>query len=372
MAERSRRSATPPHTAQSTSDHPSTSQLPPASSSTVLSAPSTFTTAASRPQLPQQHTGQHDDPTLLLASARNPSTTRQRPSPGSSSAPARQLLGRRQRSESDLEQDFHRSSGTNSTSDPRRPKRRRAGSMSAEGDGEASSNGTSSGLTSDSRAPQRSLTRPATNGTHKAPTSSVNGSSQQNGKQQSRDLPPTTPYFGHDREEVTRILIQALSDMGYHSAAQSVSKDSGYELESPTVAAFRTAVIQGSWAEAEQFLFGATTAADAQDRSGNGLVLVEGADRDAMRFCIRQQKYLELLELRDYRQALSVLRTELTPLSQDAKKLNFLSPLLMCQSADEVKAKADWDGAGGQSRYHLLSSLSSKCGYIPVFRAQSC
>lgn len=365
MAERTRRSATPPHAAQPTSDHPSTSQLPPASSSTVLSAPSTSTAAASPRQLPQEDIDQDDDPTLP-APIRHTSTARQRPYSGSPSAPARQLLGRRQRSESDDERDLPRSSGINSLSDSRGPKRRRAGSMSAEGEGEASSNGTPRGLTGDSRAPQRSFPRPATNGTHKAPTSSVNGSSHQNGKQQFRDLVPNTPYFGHDREEVTRILIQALSDMGYHSAAQSVSKDSGYELESPTVAAFRTAVIQGSWTEAEQFLFGAATAADAQDQSGNGLVLVEGADRDAMRFCIRQQKYLELLELRDYRQALSVLRTELTPLSQDAKKLNFLSPLLMCQSADEVKTKADWDGAGGQSRYHLLSSLSSKCGHSYV------
>lgn len=158
--------------------------------------------------------------------------------------------------------------------------------------------------------------------------------------------------------------------MGYHSAAQSVSKDSGYELESPTVAAFRSAVIEGSWEEAERFLFGATPAAGAPNRAGNGshgngLVLVEGADGDAMRFCIRQQKYLELLERRDYRQALSTLRTELTPLNQDAQKLHFLSSLLMCQSADEVKAKADWDGAKGESRHHLLSGLSSKCGFPP-------
>lgn len=359
MAERSRRSATPPFAADSPSDHPSTTQPPSTSSSTALSALPTSSTAA-REQPPQDDISQAQ-PSTSSAPSRNATTARQDQPTSSSSAPARQLLGRRQRSESEDEQDPDRLHGTNfHGDDSRKPKRRRAGSMSAEGDGGASSNGASRGLADDTRAPQRSAPRPATNGTHKAPHPSVNGSSQQNGKQQSRDLPSTTAYFGHDREEVTRILIQALSDMGYHSAAQSVSKDSGFELESPTVAAFRTAVIQGSWTEAEQFLFGAATAADTQHRSGNGLVLMEGADRDAMRFCIRQQKYLELLELRDYRQALSVLRTELTPLSQDAKKLNFLSPLLMCQSADEVKAKADWDGAAGQSRYHLLSSLSSK------------
>ncbi|KAF3771233.1 WD domain protein [Cryphonectria parasitica EP155] len=233
--------------------------------------------------------------------------------------------------------------------------------MSAEGDGEASSNGTTRGLNSDWPPPQRSFQGVATNGTHKATASSLNGSSLQNGKQQSREpAAPTTPYFGHNREEVTRILIQALSDMGYHSAAQSVSRDSGYELESPAVAAFRSALLNGSWTEAEQSLEGAAMAVDSQDRAGNGLVLMEGSSRDAMRFSIRQQKYLELLELRDYRQALSVLRTELTPLSQDPQLLHFLSSLLMCQSSEDVKSKADWDGARGMSRRNLLSNLSKR------------
>ncbi|KUI71648.1 WD repeat-containing protein 26 [Cytospora mali] len=231
--------------------------------------------------------------------------------------------------------------------------------MSADGDGEASSNGTSrGGMTTDPRTSQRAFPVASTNGTHKAPGSSTNGSSMSNGKSTARDTPPA--YFGHDREEVTRILIQTLSDMGYQSAAEIVSRDSGYELESHTVAAFRSAVINGSWDEAEKLLFGASTAGDGPNRSGNGLVLSEEANRDEMRFCIRQQKFLELLEQRDYRQALNVLRTELTPLDQDAQKLHFLSSLLMCQSPDDVKSKAEWDGAYGESRHILLSQLS-KC-----------
>ncbi|ROW09133.1 hypothetical protein VPNG_05780 [Cytospora leucostoma] len=230
--------------------------------------------------------------------------------------------------------------------------------MSADGDGEASSNGTSRGITNEPRISQRAFPVASTNGTHKAPGSSANGSSMSNGKGTARDAPPS--YFGHDREEVTRILIQTLSDMGYHSAAENVSRDSGYELESHTVAAFRSAVISGDWSEAERLLFGASAAGQGSTRSGNGLVLSEEADRDEMRFCIRQQKFLELLEQREYRQALNVLRTELTPLDQDAQKLHFLSSLLMCQSPDDVKAKTQWDGAHGESRHTLLSQLS-KC-----------
>lgn len=230
--------------------------------------------------------------------------------------------------------------------------------MSADGDGEASSNGNSRASLGDPRTQLRNSQGPATNGTHKAATTSVNGASRRNGKQQTHAVVPTTPYFGHDREEVTRILIQALSDLGHHTAAEQVSRDSGYELESPTVAAFRAAVTKGSWNEVEESLFG-VTAAHGQHRSGAGLLLVEDADPDNMRFRIRQQKFLELLEQRDTRQALSVLRTELTPLNQDPQQVNFLSTLLMCQSADDIKAKAQWDGAKGQSRDDLLAELSS-------------
>lgn len=168
-----------------------------------------------------------------------------------------------------------------------------------------------------------------------------------------------TTYFGHDREEVTRILLQALNDMGYQDAARSVSRDSGYELENPTVAAFRSAVISGSWAEAEDLLlYAAEPDTDAADR--NGLVLAKGSDRNLMRFWLRQQKYLELLEQRDTSQALSVLREELTPLYNDTSKLHFLSSLLMSQSTEDLKARARWDGAAGRSRRALLSNLSSE------------
>ncbi|KAK4226515.1 hypothetical protein QBC38DRAFT_227380 [Podospora fimiseda] len=167
-------------------------------------------------------------------------------------------------------------------------------------------------------------------------------------------------YYGHDHQEVTRILIQALNDLGYHSAANSVCKESGYEVESPDVASFREAVLSGDWNRAEELLWGnkSTNGKEGQG-SGRGLVLAQGADRNAMRFQLRQQKFLELLELRKSTEALSVLRTELTPLCRDQHQtLHLLSRLLMCQDAEDLKTKANWDGAEGQSRHILLSQLS--------------
>lgn len=197
--------------------------------------------------------------------------------------------------------------------------------------------------------------RPYSNGSNgssmntpvKPPQSHSNGSSSKadsNGYTNGHSR-PTGPFFGHDREEVTRILIQSLTDLGYHGAAGSLSRESGYELENPSVAAFRSAVQDGEWAEAESLLFGTKVPDDggvglgdsaagwlrtgkapvSTNGHSNGLPLAEGANKQEMLFWIRQQKYLELLEERDLGSALMVLRQELTPLHQDTSRLHALS-----------------------------------------------
>ncbi|KAF2125545.1 WD40 repeat-like protein [Dothidotthia symphoricarpi CBS 119687] len=207
--------------------------------------------------------------------------------------------------------------------------------------------------------------------------SESNGSYANGGAVMSNRPVPTT-FFGHDREEVTRILIQSLTDLGYHGAAGALCKESGFQLEGPTVASFRSSVLNGDWVEAEELLFG-TNAYDngggvgldmtygkswAKSRSrpnsqhSGGLTLAEGANRDEMLFWMKQQKYLELLERRELGKALAVLRQELTPLHRDVGRLHALSSLMMCQSAEDLRNQAQWDGSRGESRTHLLSELS--------------
>ncbi|KAI9696648.1 MAG: hypothetical protein M1820_008097 [Bogoriella megaspora] len=199
---------------------------------------------------------------------------------------------------------------------------------------------------------------------------------------------PVGNYMGHNREQVTRILLQGLQDLGYQKSAQLLGKESGYELEGPEVAAFRHAVLNGDWAEAEAFLIGSlepgqmdTTGnqtaqgtsqqgpsfnrrsgsefRDGQSGSHKGsLILAEGASKDELLFILRQQKYLELIEIRDIGQALMVLRQELTPNSRDSDHLHAMSCLMMCSSAEELRKQAGWDGSEGTSRHLLLSALS--------------
>ena len=186
----------------------------------------------------------------------------------------------------------------------------------------------------------------------------LNGSepSHTNGTSKKRSPVRSPTWQGHDRQEVTRILVQGLLDMGYNDAAHSLVSESGFELESPSVAAFRSAIIAGDWSEAESILLGPDDP-ENDEQQDLGLVLAEGADRGQMLFWIRQQKFLELLDQRDLSHALMVLRTELTPLDHDIHQLHALSTLLMCP-AEDLRTKAHWPNTIEESRETLLQDLS--------------
>lgn len=165
-------------------------------------------------------------------------------------------------------------------------------------------------------------------------------------------------YRGHNREELTRILIQGLKDMGYENSAHSLSSESGYELENSEVAAFRSAILSGHWSEAERILSGSP-----QDEGGGartthqGLVLAENASKSQMLFWIREQKFLEMLVARELLSALKVLREELTPLHYDTYQLHTLSSLLMC-TQKELEVQLKWPEDPEESRQILLENLT--------------
>lgn len=121
--------------------------------------------------------------------------------------------------------------------------------------------------------------------------------------------------------------------MGYNEAAATLSRESCYELESPSVAAFRHAIMGGQWTEAESILLGSYPGGEERVEAASdlifdgpvGLRLAEGADKNHMLFSMRQQKFLEYLDQRDLSKALTVLRQELTPLNHDIHQLHALS-----------------------------------------------
>lgn len=276
--------------------------------------------------------------------------------------------------------------------EPPSPKRRRLANSNMRPDGTSSMSNANgfSPVSNGSTAPtfrKTALSSPL-NG-HSPSHSATNGQSQRNGSVQSPSSPVAPSYYGHDREEVTRILIQSLFDLGYENAATTLTRESGYNLESPAVAAFRSAVIDGRWTDAESILLGSYHPDDKSfsHELGNGrtynwerLVLADGADKNEMLFCLRQQKFLELLEDRDVGSALTVLRQELTPLNHDISQLHalsrcvlyaylilFLVPYqllihdsLLMSPPEHIRSQSGWDGSVGQSRQKLLSELSSE------------
>lgn len=191
-------------------------------------------------------------------------------------------------------------------------------------------------------------------------STAVNGSRHnlKNGTTKRRG-PRDPTYRGHNREELTRILIQGLKDMGYETSATSLSSESGYELESAEVADFRSAILCGRWLEAERILSGSqqTEGSGVSGTAGQGLVLAENASKRQMLFAIRQQKFLELLVSRDLLSALKVLREELTPLHYDTYQLHTLSGLLMC-TQKELEAQLRWPEEPEEARQTLLEDLT--------------
>lgn len=309
-------------------DDPSSPTSPPISTSTAFSA---------HPPSPQYHypieqvnplppLNRHNIGTAVRGGIRTRSTPQAELRPRRT---ADQVLGRRRRDSTvdEREQpDIRPSPGdsynfANSDSEHRRKRNRQMPSMISDGQSN-NSNGNPKPFSNGAEASSSHKAAPSNsaNGAH-FPSIAMNGSST-NGHSAVRQV---STYFGHDREEVTRILIQALNDLGYNGAAGTLSQESGYDLESTAVAAFRNAVLQGEWTEAEELLFGGSTEEGGASIHVNGLILRDGVDKNFMRFWIRQQKFLELLEQKDMGRAINVLRSELTPLYQDTAKLHFLS-----------------------------------------------
>ncbi|KAI8344027.1 WD40-repeat-containing domain protein [Chlamydoabsidia padenii] len=163
-------------------------------------------------------------------------------------------------------------------------------------------------------------------------------------------------------DELVRLLLQSLHTLGYQNVAETLEQVSGITLESTLVTEFRSAVLNGKWAKCES-LFPQLCVVPLQ----NGQAMDDTQQDkqqiyDHVRFLIRQQKFLELLESRKLMKALSVLRKELSPLSgNNTDRLHELSSLILCSSADEVKQRIQNDNGTVFSREQLLVQLQ---GYI--------
>ncbi|CAD6888012.1 unnamed protein product [Tilletia laevis] len=196
-----------------------------------------------------------------------------------------------------------------------------------------------------------------------------------------------------DKKEFVRLALQSLRDLGFKAAAHALEKESGVKLEHPSITTFRTAVLSGEWKNADRLLMeglrhaaarrlrhsssllsssaAAAAIAGLAGASGSGsgssssvnvncvLRDPESQSLESIKFALQQQRFLELLEAGHNKKALSVLRDRLTPLNYGSERLHQLSSLMMCESPEQLRVRARWDGAKGQSRRDLLQEIES-------------
>ncbi|KAL9933668.1 hypothetical protein V8E36_007326 [Tilletia maclaganii] len=210
-----------------------------------------------------------------------------------------------------------------------------------------------------------------------------------------------------DKREFIRLALQSLRDLGLESAAHALEQESGVTLEHPSITAFRSAVVSGQWKNADRLLMDGLRHAAARSQrhasssssckaatsvavstsgssslappstSSSGRALgssssssssvnvncvlrdPETQSLESIKFALQQQRFLELLEAGQNKKALSVLRDRLTPLNYGSERLHQLSSLIMCESPEQLRARARWDGAKGRSRHDLLQEIEA-------------
>ncbi|KAJ3597333.1 hypothetical protein NHX12_000861 [Muraenolepis orangiensis] len=156
--------------------------------------------------------------------------------------------------------------------------------------------------------------------------------------------------LSQSEEDVIRLIGQHLHDLGLNQTLDMLMQESGCRLEHPSATKFRNHVMEGEWDKAERDL----NELKALMHSPSAVL--------RMKFLLLQQKYLEYLEEGRVLEALQVLRAELTPLKYNTERIHVLSGYLMCSHAEDLKAKAEWEGKGGPSRTKLLDKLQT---YLP-------
>uniref|UniRef100_A0A8C2XA39 WD repeat-containing protein 26 n=1 Tax=Cyclopterus lumpus TaxID=8103 RepID=A0A8C2XA39_CYCLU len=178
--------------------------------------------------------------------------------------------------------------------------------------------------------------------------------------------------LSHSEEDVIRLIGQHLQDLGLNQTVDLLMQESGCRLEHPSATKFRNHVMEGDPIYQQQIIYVLKISA-SQCLSSNGLCQGAGEEaptacrtsdsrRTRMKFLLLQQKYLEYLEDGKVLEALQVLRAELTPLKYNTERIHILSGYLMCSHAEDLRAKAEWEGKGTASRTKLLDKLQT---YLP-------
>ncbi|XP_024007457.1 WD repeat-containing protein 26 homolog [Eutrema salsugineum] len=123
------------------------------------------------------------------------------------------------------------------------------------------------------------------------------------------------------KSEFIRIIIDALSSLGFGDIAASLEKRSGIFLHSPIVTNFLDLVKKGEW-----------------DKSIEALQGFELRDDKPVKFFLLEQKFLALLNMGNARDALRTLREEIVPLDVYENRIPKLAIKLIIPSGEDAES----------------------------------
>lgn len=153
--------------------------------------------------------------------------------------------------------------------------------------------------------------------------------------------------------DIVRLIGQHLISMGLKETVDLLIKESGLEgLDHPLASKLQQHILGGEWERAKK-----TVELIASHLEGD-----KKSNIDSMKLMIAEQKFLELIEDNHHIQALKCLRSEISPLTNDMKKVQHLATILMCKSVEDVKQRTNWKGKGHRSRQELIEKFQH---YIP-------
>ncbi|XP_074589746.1 WD repeat-containing protein 26 homolog [Curcuma longa] len=145
------------------------------------------------------------------------------------------------------------------------------------------------------------------------------------------------------RVEFVRIITQALHSLGYEKSGQILEEESGIPLYSPTVNLFRKQVLDGKWDESVITL--------------RRISLLNENSLKSATFLILEQKFFELLEKNMFMEALNTLRSEITPLGINEKRVHELSGCVVSPSKRILLGFANLGIENSNSRLKFLEEL---------------
>lgn len=148
--------------------------------------------------------------------------------------------------------------------------------------------------------------------------------------------------------DVVRLIGQHLISLGLKQTVDLLLQESGLKaLDHPVASRFQQYVLDGEWDKAHLM-----TEELAQFSEGDKKVNIR-----EMKLLLSEQKFLEAIEDNQLVKALKCLRLEITPMTEDTKRIQNLARLLICKSIEEVRMRANWVGKGLQSRQNLVEKF---------------